>query len=250
MELVRLADDLQVWLDDRSEGEFLYREIFEQRAYLPDRIHLDEKSVVFDIGANIGLASIFFAKICNVAAVYAFEPVHASYALLQSNFETHRIKGVALPFALSETSGRAVLTHYPRASAKSGFYPDPVADQLISRRFLEQEGMSGEDIEWILRRKYGTELVVVECRTLSDVIDFFGVPYVDLLKLDVEKSELDVLLGVTDEQWAAGRIRQVVAEVHGDRLCPMGELLRRHGFQVDVTPAGDGGTRFIVARLV
>jgi hypothetical protein len=37
---------------------------------------------------------------------------------------------------------------------------------------------------------------------------------VDLLKIDVERAELDVLLGIDERDWP--RIRQIVAEVHED----------------------------------
>ncbi|CAN0151235.1 unnamed protein product, partial [Ectocarpus sp. 13 AM-2016] len=56
-----------------------------------------------------------------------------------------------------------------------------------------------------------------------------GVDKIDLLKIDVEGAELDVLLGIEQQDWP--KIKQVVAEVHpvGDRVTRACELLGRHG---------------------
>ncbi|CAM9987276.1 unnamed protein product [Ectocarpus fasciculatus] len=69
-----------------------------------------------------------------------------------------------------------------------------------------------------------------------------GVDKIDLLKIDVEGAELDVLLGIEQQDWP--KIKQVVAEVHpvGDRVTRIRELLRRHGYDVSVQALGLDGT--------
>jgi Methyltransferase FkbM domain len=58
--------------------------------------------------------------------------------------------------------------------------------------------------------------------------------HVDLLKIDVEKSELDVLHGIAETDWP--RIRQVVSEVHDvdERATTMERMLATRGFSVRV----------------
>src|SRR5581483_9984531 len=52
----------------------------------------------------------------------------------------------------------------------------------------------------------------------------------DLLKVNVEKSELDVLLGIAASDWP--KIRQLVIEVDEERnLGPILQLLARHGYE-------------------
>nr|WP_266889411.1 FkbM family methyltransferase [Trichormus azollae] len=53
---------------------------------------------------------------------------------------------------------------------------------------------------------------------------------VDLLKVDVEKSELDVLLGIETEDWK--KIKLVFVEVHDldDRLDKISNSLKDQGF--------------------
>jgi hypothetical protein len=76
------------------------------------------------------------------------------------------------------------------------------------------------------------ETVQARTRRLSDVLREQGVERVDLLKVDVQKSELEVLAGIDDADWA--RIRQLVVEVHdvGGRLAAITGELERRGFGV------------------
>jgi iturin family lipopeptide synthetase A len=73
--------------------------------------------------------------------------------------------------------------------------------------------------------------VSAQLRTLSDVIAEEGIERIDLLKINVEKSELDVLRGIRSEDWP--RIRQLVVEVDRDaNLEPILSLLEGQGFDV------------------
>ena len=69
-------------------------------------------------------------------------------------------------------------------------------------------------------------------KTVSQVIAENRVPRIDLLKIDVEKSEMDVLDGIDARDWPM--IRQVTVEVHsiGERVAQVEQLLRRQGFRV------------------
>jgi hypothetical protein len=73
--------------------------------------------------------------------------------------------------------------------------------------------------------------VSAQLRTLSSVIAEEGIERIDLLKINVEKSELDVLRGLSPGDWP--KIRQLVVEVdRSEHLEPICSLLERHGFEV------------------
>ena len=76
---------------------------------------------------------------------------------------------------------------------------------------------------------------------------------VDLLKVDVQRAEMDVLAGIDDEDWAA--IRQVVLEVHdraggptAGRVQAVVKLLAAHGYAtvVDQEESLRGTDRYMV----
>ena len=73
--------------------------------------------------------------------------------------------------------------------------------------------------------------VSAQLRTLSSVIAEEGIDRIDLLKINVEKSELDVLLGLSPRDWP--KIRQLVIEVDQQQnVAPITSLLEREGFEV------------------
>ena len=67
----------------------------------------------------------------------------------------------------------------------------------------------GAVLKFMLGNKYEFECPLV---TVSDVVDSHELDEIDLLKVDVERSELAVLKGVRPEHWAM--VRQVAMEVH------------------------------------
>ena len=80
-------------------------------------------------------------------------------------------------------------------------------------------------------RVQGTK-ITCQLKTLSDVIREQHIDRIDLLKIDVEKSELDVLAGIEDGDWP--RIRQIVIEAHdvNGNLSYLTALLQRQGYSV------------------
>jgi hypothetical protein len=90
-------------------------------------------------------------------------------------------------------------------------------------------------------------------RTVSEVIAEHGIERIDVLKIDVERSEVEVLEGIRDEDWP--KIRQVVLEVdttaNRDRVLAM---LEARGFRcwtrdlITVDDAG-GGAEVYVAMV-
>ena len=72
---------------NRRETDYVYREIFEDQCYLRHGITLGEAATVIDIGANIGLFSLFVRSRCPSASVFAFEPSPAAFRALRANCE-------------------------------------------------------------------------------------------------------------------------------------------------------------------
>ncbi|HEX7840787.1 MAG TPA: amino acid adenylation domain-containing protein [Kofleriaceae bacterium] len=230
-----LPNGLAVFHHNRSETEFVYRELFEQDGYLRNGIVLGRNSCVFDVGANIGLFALFVALRAPGARVFAFEPIPPIHDTLKLNARLHGLDVEAFEVALGSTQGHARFAYYPNATIISGRFAEQAEDGEAVRRYLlarERGDIAESDLADIVERRLGTQEFVCPIKTLSQVIRETGVGRIDLLKIDVEKSELDVLLGIEPEHWPL--IRQVVIEVHGiaDRAHRIRELLGSHGFEV------------------
>jgi FkbM family methyltransferase len=212
---------------------FQVNEIFLQRLYLRHGIRVDPGAVVLDVGANIGVAAAFFADECGAGLVHSFEPVLPVYELLAANLQSFPVC-VPHNFGLSSKERDATIAYYPQADGMSSLYADAEKDRNFVRTYMENQGVAAADIAARLEGRYEPVMLPCTLRTLAQVLDEYELDRVDLLKIDVERSELDVLRGIEPGQWS--RIGQVVAEVHDEdgRLAAVVGLLGDHGFSVVV----------------
>ncbi len=206
---------------NRHEVDYLIDEIFTCGAYGGDEIAFQEDDVILDVGANIGAASLYFASRARGVRVIALEPVPEVADLLELNFRANEIAGYVLRVAAGATVRHdAGLTYYPAYTIMSTQHGDAGEEEATVRRFIlnrAEDASAGAqavsaDLDGYLRGRFeGLELRVPTV-TLSDVIDEYQLDTVGLVKIDVQKSELDVLAGIRPEHWAI--IEQVVVEVH------------------------------------
>ena len=236
-----LPNGLEVAYQSKAELQHFYDDIFEQRLYTRKGIHLRDGDCVFDVGANIGMFTLFVGHHHPGARIFSFEPAPPVFELLQVN--TERLGGRVRRFncGLAARPGTADLTFYPHSSGMSSFYPDEAQEKAALRTLIRGELARRAEVEQVLRyeeelveQRLRSEVWTCELRTLSGVLREHGVDRIDLLKIDVEKSEMDVLAGLADDDWP--KVAQIVAEVHdmGDRLRELPELLSFRGFQVEL----------------
>ena len=74
---------------------------------------------------------------------------------------------------------------------------------------------------------------------LSKYIRDYDVQRIDFLKIDAEKSELDVLLGIEEDDWS--KVQQIFIEVHNrdNRVAEIVDMLKRYDFSTIVTEQDD-----------
>ncbi len=208
-------------------------EVVRDRAYLQHGVEVHEGDVVLDVGGNVGVAAAFFAVECDAGLVHSFEPVGPIFELLRENLR-HFPACVPHNYGLSSTSRTDTITYYPDLIEMSGLYADPATDQPLLRRALLNLGGTEEQVDAGLRDRFSTMELPCELRTVSEVLREEGIDRVDLLKIDVEKAELEVLAGIEDADWPS--IRQVSGELHlgEDGRAELVRTLRDRGFQVAV----------------
>ncbi|WP_267898476.1 non-ribosomal peptide synthetase [Teichococcus wenyumeiae] len=238
----RLPNGLRVAELNGNETSFLFREIFEDRCYLRHGLTLRPGDVVFDVGANIGLFSLFAAEETDHRArIHAFEPAEPVHAVLARNFALHGIAGTAEAVGLAEHEGEAALRYFPHLSIMSGRGAEAgaVRDTVLA---YERDRGAGAVAEDVLDYRLESELLRARFTTLSAAMRERGVERIDFLKIDVEDGEAEVLRGIAPQDWP--RIHQVVVEVHdaGGRAEAVAALLRGQGFTVAAeAPMGAGG---------
>jgi FkbM family methyltransferase len=122
---------------------------------------------IVDAGANIGLATLWFADSYPGATIVAIEPDEENVALLR-----HNVRGldnvVVVEGALTSNVGTAQLID--PGEGPWGFRVEPGDEPRADGRFV------------------GT----VEALTVESLIERFGIDRIDLLKVDIEGSEREV----------------------------------------------------------
>ncbi len=236
-----LPDGTSVAHHNRNETEYLYQEIFVRRAYAGHGLRLPEEAVVLDVGANIGMFALFVARHRPRARIFSFEPLGPLFATLEVNAAAHAPGTRVFPFGLGEREATASFAYYPRYTMMSGrsAYADPASEVEVIKRYLANQGSEEllREADDLLAGRFDAERHEVRLRPLGAVIRELGLERVHLLKIDVQRAEMDVLAGLDDAAWAA--IDQLVLEVHDapgeateGRLAGLAALLEGRGFRV------------------
>lgn len=152
-------------------------------------LKLQDPAVIIDGGANIGASSIYFAKRFPAARIIAVEPEATNYALLLRN--TQRYANITCVNAAIWGS-------------------EGVRD--ISNRMTGHWGYTVSETQ----KPSAPTGQAIQCLTISNLMDQFGIPKIDLLKLDIEGGEKDVLQNASG--WI-GSVDTLTVELH-DRICP------------------------------
>lgn len=192
-------------------------EVFHFNAYKVDKI--PKKTVVIDIGANIGTFSIrcAYERDCTV---YSYEPFEENYKVLAENIKINKLDNKIKAFnkAVSNINGIR------------DFYVDP-----------NHYGESSFFLKWQIDRKAFKGIchtVKVDCITLKQIFDDNNIEHCSTLKLDCEGEEKHILLD-KDTATIIDRIDNIVMEYHclsyGNLL---EEYLKNNGFSTqNVNPS-------------
>jgi FkbM family methyltransferase len=231
------------------ETRFLHDEIFVEESYLSGGVVLRQDSIIFDVGANIGMFALFVSARCPSASIFTFEPIPETFEKLRHNVTRHGVPGRLFQQAISDAERYATFNYYPAMSIMSCREDYGEFDKLeLVMRYVQnakESGPSGREehlaeLEKLARK--GFEMVSRRCRLrrLSSLIEETEVNRIDLLKIDVQRAELDVLLGIDDRHWTL--VQQISMEVHDEigtetegRNEVVRSLLKSKGFDISVS---------------
>ena len=184
----------------REQDIYVIGEILHDRAY---RIQssLPARPVIVDAGANIGVAALWLASRYADAELHCFEPESRSFALLEHNL-------------------RQVPTAHCELSAL-GACAEPVS------LFVSANG----SVHSVFATGTAAHVETVPCARLGDYLERHDIGRVDLLKVDVEGSEMAIMQGLGAY---IERVGVIVGELH-ERLVDQAAFygfLQAHGFRV------------------
>lgn len=176
------------------EIKWIVSEVIDDDCYFPKigkyNFSLKEDDVVIDVGANVGVFSVYAATLAPKGKIYAFEPVAVNFNRLKKNIELNALTNVTLEMiGISDSKKQATI-------------------------YLERNNTGGHSL---YKEKYeniktirGTDLI--DLISLRDVFDKYKIERCDFLKIDCEGSEFDVLKGLPDQYFE--RIERIALEFH------------------------------------
>ena len=238
----------------RSEAKFIYHEIFENETYVQHGVSIKDGDCIIDVGANVGMFSLFAMTSYSDLRILSFEPAPPTFEALRANIERCRpeVSGTIkmFPAGLADENSFRDLTFYPRAPGNSTLYdaekqqePEATADTIslsvvwncdklaflgLMLLYPFRRSLIRSTLRKLYRngKKYRCEFL-----TLSYIIEEQCIDLIDLLKIDVEGSEFDVLAGIHEEHWE--RIQQIVIEIapsNAGRIDQLTDDLAQRGF--------------------
>jgi FkbM family methyltransferase len=246
-QIYQLPNGMSIYHINKHETDFLYKEIFLERAYLKHGITLNTNACVFDVGANIGMFTLFIKQECADAKVYAFEPTPELNRIIKLNVNRYGQSVKVYQNGISDREGEATFTYYPDYSIMSGFHADASGDASILSSGIRNQLAKGnakfkevpdEFIDSIVQKKLGKKNEIkCQLKTVSSIVREANIEHIDLLKIDAEKSELAILKGIQENDWP--KIKQMVLEVHSVKEVEVIiQMLKQKGFEIKVEQEG------------
>ena len=92
-----------------------------------------------------------------------------------------------------------------------------------------------EYVEEITSGRLESQAYDCQLISVSDIIKENNIEKIDLLKIDAEKSELEILKGISDSDWE--KIKQIVIEIHdkiGNIFDEVKSILNRKDFSLQL----------------
>ena len=203
----------------------LFREVWVEERYTCPAGRLEPDATIVDIGANVGVFTVWAAGVAPRGRVVSVEPSESSFTFLEENVARNALTNVScVSFAVGGSNGRAAF--FSRGPG--------VMNTLFS---VDNYGSRFQ------------KLADVDSISLETLFARHGVQECDLLKLDCEGAEYEILLGAPPE--TLRRVRSLAIEYHvGLNEHSPAELVSRLGslgFETRLEPLQDVESGYLYA---
>ena len=181
-----LYNNLTITGNSKCQILDLVDEIFIKKIYNPQFLQINPLDTVVDIGANIGVFSLY-ASLSGASSIYSIEPLKANTDLILKNFRNNKFKmPIIIQSAVSDINGKTL------------FY---IGD-------FDSHGQ----ISKIHYDVYKNKSILVNTITLKYLLKHYNINRVDYLKVDCEGSEGQIISSLSKSDWE--KIHKISLEYH------------------------------------
>jgi FkbM family methyltransferase len=193
----------------------LCSEIFIKEIYNPINLRINPGDTVVDIGANIGVFSLY-ASHCSASKIYAIEPLLENIQSIKINFKKNNFNNIKIINAA--------------VSDKNGF----------SKLYFGDLDSHGLLFDHVFKEKL-TEYRNVRTLKLDTIISDYGINHINFLKVDCEGSEGYILKSIKKDTWEI--IDKIAIEYHDNvsvlSHTEMSQILKRNGYNTKTIKTGN-----------
>ena len=185
--------------------EILLKSKYKSEYYLPEKLN---PKIIFDIGGNIGITSIYLAKLFPDSLIYSFEPMPENFEILKKNIQNYN-NIEAFNFGLGSKNGnfKVYLSNDSENFGGISFYPDPVGNKSNS-------------------------YISCKVNNINEVINKLNIQSIDLIKIDTEGAEYDILM--TLQENILKNASWITGELHGNKDFELLNYLNNLGFSISL----------------
>ncbi|HQG57538.1 MAG TPA: FkbM family methyltransferase [Candidatus Dojkabacteria bacterium] len=210
-------------------------EVFTNKIYHLDYLSKISKPVIIDIGAHIGIASLYFNMQNGDSIIYAYEPNPTAFILLEHNININSLQSQVFisPNAISANNG--------------------LIDLYIDKNIEDQNWTSVSSIitdGW--QSKIEMESIKVNAITLDKAIEnCYKSP--DIIKIDVEGAEYKII----EKSKLINQATYLIIELHPiakrsrqESIKKIRRILSKKGFIIEEVRLDDEELSVIIAKII
>jgi FkbM family methyltransferase len=211
--ILETRNDIKIKIRTNSTDIMQLGTVWLVEDYEVSGFNINNEDIVIDIGAHIGLFSLFVSQYCKNGKIFSYEPIEKNFRILKENIELNKIKNVIyFNSAVSNQSNKLKIFIDSDDSAHSIFESD--------RDFIE-----------------------VNSTTIKSIFDENKIKKCNLLKLDCEGAEYQIIESIPKEYFL--KIDKMIIEYHIANENPelykkLIQNLKDNSFKIKIEPISEG----------
>jgi FkbM family methyltransferase len=167
---------------------------------------INNNDIVIDVGAHIGLFSLYASQFCSKGIIYSFEPIKENYELLLANVQLNNLQQVHI-FNLAVSKYNIPIKLY-------------INDDDAGHSIFSQSSQN----------------IMVDSISLQKIFDDNKIEHCNFLKLDCEGAEYEIIKNLPlayFEKIDKMIIEYHMADSHPELLSELYEILYNHNFEIE-----------------
>lgn len=181
--VLSLKNGLKVKMRTNSTDLQAFVNVWILEEYKEEMFEIGKNDVLIDVGAHIGLFTLYASQFCRNGSIYAFEPFKENWDLFRENIQINNLTNInTLNCAVAGKKEKIRIYKNNKDDAAHSMYGN------------------------------GDNFSEIEAVTICDIIDTQHIAKCDLLKLDCEGAEYEIIKSIPREYFT--KIEKICLEYH------------------------------------